>query len=176
MTWDELRTDLRAFARLAHFTVEPGPDSALLRRMHAGRAFAPCTGVSLKMLALVMCWRVACWPRSTTLIVTPRLDISKRLIRIANHLMARAHEDLRARVLFVPRDEGLTCANSDIVGAVHCSSGTLGLSLPVSREPLTFLIPNVDRIPGCHLKYVPLMLSRPGTTVVVNSPRQGSIL
>lgn len=147
VAWNYLRTDLRAFSRLAHFTIPAGPESALVRHLHADSPHIQTT-VDAQMLAFVLCWRVACWPRSTNLIVTPTLAISKRLFTIAHTMMSNAHDDLRERIVFFPHMDGLSCAQSEILGGVHCPSGTLGLDFSESRDPLTFIIPDFDTIPA----------------------------
>jgi hypothetical protein len=174
--WAQYRTDLRGFARLAHYEIPVGPDASLARRLQNGAAYVPSIGVEPDTFALLLCWRIACWPCATTLVVTPTLQQARKLFERANVMMQEADEALRERVLFTARNEGMLCAVSSVVGAVHCNSGTLGLGLPDSKEPLTFVIPNLDLVPGCHQRYLPLLLSRPGTVVVANCPRRGKVL
>ena len=176
MKWEQFRSDLRGFARLAYYTIPFGTDSLLIRRLLRGEPSISSVGSKLETLALVMCWRVACWPRSMTLVVTPCERYTRKLIRIAHGMMMEAEDVLRDRVWFTARRQGMTCAGSDIIGVAHCSSGTLGMTLPDGTEPLTFLVPNLDLIPGCHQKYLRRLTSRKGTTAIVNAPRDGSIL
>lgn len=177
MKWDSFRSDLRAFGRLAHYVIAPGENARLARGLLRGEPSISLLGASLEMLALVVCWRVACWPRSTTLIVTPHKAQARSLFVVAHGLMSEADEDLRKRVLFLPGGLGL-CDVSSKVCATHCLSGTLGLTLPqatAGEDPLTFLIPHLDLIPGPHLKYIPRFQARNGTTVIANVLKEGRI-
>lgn len=178
MKWDSFRSDLRAFGRLAHYNIAPREDARLIRLLLRGDPLITTVGVSLELLALVMCWRVACWPRSTTLIVTPQEKQAKGLLRVAHDLMSEADEELRERVLFLPGGKGLTSDISTKVCATHCLPGTLGLTLPVpaaGEEPLTFLVPDLDLISGPHQKYLSRFKTRFGTTVLANVLTHGRL-
>ncbi len=96
---------------------------------------------------------------------------------VAYKLMSESDDELRERIHFHNFGrEGFSCHGSTLIGAIHCASGTLGLDLPATREPLTFFIPDSNLIPGAHLKYIPRQLSRIGTTVIINHARQGKVL
>lgn len=170
MNFERFRTDPRSFGRLAHYTIPNGPDSKLFRDLLAGKPTIGCAGVSQETLAFYLCWRIACWPRSTTLVVTPHPDDVRLLFARAHAMMSKAEHELREEVLFGRDGASMSCAYSDVLGAVHCPSGILGTELPQTTEPLTFLIPDFHRIPRPHLSYASRWAARPHTFTILNSP------
>lgn len=178
MIWDRYRTDLRSFGRLAQQSIAYGKDSKLARSLLAGDPSIGAVGASLEMLALVILWRVACWPKSTTLVVTPWESQARSLFALTQQMVAEAEPLLADRVIFAAGGKGLSCAASTKIGAVHCSPGTLGRDLPdvsTAEAPLLVLVPSLDLIPGPHLKYAARLSTRKGTTVLVNLLNRGRL-
>jgi hypothetical protein len=176
MNWETFRTDLVSFGRLLRYPTPAGADSKLARELLQGKPVVSSVGVRPETLVLVTVWRLACWSRSITLLIAPEQDACDFFI-LAHNMLVQAEEDLRERIWFVPAGRGMTCAHSDIMGVVRCHSGVLGLTLDQKiKEPLTVLVPNVDRVAGPHLKYLSRWTSRPGTTVLFNAPKRGMVV
>lgn len=171
VSWERLRTDFRAFGRLAGYSIPIGHPSAFCRRLTGPGRNIPAV-VSYDMIALSLCWRVACWPRSHNAIVGPR-ELTSDIVRRGRSLMGLADYSLRNRILFLADDTGLCCDGSDIIGAAHSDSGAMGIDYPAGMIPMSFTMPNASLIPGCHLKYIVRLMSRPETTVVTNFPPAG---
>lgn len=171
MKWESYRNDFRAFCRLAYASVDPGEDTRLIREIERGEKTICTKGVKKETFALLACWRLACWPRSTTLVVSSTPKEMEILLDASNQLLVESEDVLRERILFFPRKQGMTCAVASKIGFTFCSSGTLGLDLPqavLGEAPLLFLIPDLDKVPGPHLKYIPRLRERIATTVVAN--------
>lgn len=54
MNWESLRSDLRAFGRLARYNIPHGEDSRLARELLRGERMIPLVGADMQMLALVL--------------------------------------------------------------------------------------------------------------------------
>lgn len=178
MNWDRYRTDLRAFGRLAQQSVAYGKDSKLARSLLAGDTSIGAVGASLEMLALVILWRVACWPKSTTLVVTPWESQATTLFALAQQMISESEAVLADRVIFAGGGKGLSCAAGTKLGAVHCSPGTLGRELPdvsTPEAPLLVMVPSLDLVPGPHLKYAARLATRKGTAVLFNLLNRGRL-
>lgn len=174
MTWSRFRQDFAGFAHLCSFELtDAGRILAIM--LNRQDRFISTVGLEPSILMLIACWRAACWPRSTTILLTPSKEHARELLNIARSAMSFASDEVRRRVLFLQNDEGIISTEADVVNVVHAMPGTLGLELPQSRETLTILIPDLDRIPGCHLKYLGRLKSRPGTCLVLNSAVRGRI-
>lgn len=171
MSLERFREDFRGFADKTDYSIAGvGPESALVRRLNNARSNITCA-VSLRMLALVLCWRVACWNRSVSLIVTPSVESAKALMAEAFTLMSSAEAEVRCAVFFHPKKVAMSNPKGIELGAVHAFSGTMGLDLPVADEPFTVVLPDYDAIPGAHLSYLRKLASRPGTTIISNFVR-----
>lgn len=171
MSLERFREDFRGFADKTDYSVAGvGPESALVRRLNNGRSNIT-SKVSLRMLALVLCWRVACWDRSVSLVITPSVEAARALMAEAFTLTTTAEAEVRAAIHFHPRKVAMSNPKGLELGAVHAFSGSMGLDLPVTNEPFTVMLPDYDSIPGPHLTYLGKLLSRPGTTLISNFVR-----
>lgn len=178
MNWSKFRGDFRAFARLAHTTILPGEESRLAREAQGKTPIITCLGVHVEILALYAIWRLACWPESTVLVVTPTLAQAKRFFATAELILSEADEELNSRVLVMAGGSGLLCAESNKAGSVHCCPGTFGLQLPQAAEnesPVTFVVPDLDKISGPHIREIPRIKERKNTQVIVNVVSSGRI-
>lgn len=168
MTLERFRKNLRGLAALTDYSIcGVGPEAALVRRLMNERTVVPCK-VGLPMLALVLIWRVACWPNSVTVVVTPGKRDMQRLLDAASEILTFSERELRTRIFFHPTKQSLSNAHASELAAVPVQSGCLGMDLPVTIEPYTVLIPDYDAIPGVHLAYLEQVKRRPNTTIITN--------
>lgn len=171
MTLERFRKNFRGLAGLTDYSVcGVGPEAALVRRLMNDRAVVPCK-VNLQMMALVMLWRVACWPKSVTAVLTPGKREMQRLLDVAHDMLTFSERELRTRIFFHPTKLAISNAHATELAVVPIQSGSLGLDMPVTVEPFTVLIPDFDAIPGVHLAYLESTKRRPNTTVVANFVR-----
>lgn len=171
MTLERFRDDFRGFVDLTDYTLSGiGPEAAMVRRLNNGKTNIT-SRVDLRLLALVACWRVACWDRSVTMIVTPTVEGSRALMAEAHVMMSGAQAEIRTSVFFHPRETAMSNPRGLKLGVIHSFSGCMGRDLPEADEPFTVILPNYDAIPGPHLTYLGKLASRPGTTIISNFVR-----
>ena len=172
MNWAPFRTDIRSFGRMAGYLIPIGPDTKIVRDLMSAER-RPIIGTnfsSMRTMALVAMWRAACWPSSVTLVMGSKITL-RLLIATANQILEECNNfDLQNRLMI--SGDRIRCVASADDNVVYAASGTLGIHIKPSDQPLTVLIPDMDEIPGCHQKYIPKLASRAETTILLNTARR----
>lgn len=170
MNWAFFQTNFLSFARLAKFQLR-GADLRLARQLARSHRPTSTVGASQEMLALLLLWRIACWPRSLTLVLTPMLHQAMPLMAAARNLVLAGDPPLREHLLFSPKSFGIRTAEQSLFAGIHSAPGAAGVQGRADR-PLTFLVPDLDLLCGPHILD---LATSDADLVVANLPLRGNL-